>query len=426
MIANFIISKININFKSPLIPLFLLVLIDHIGFGIFYPILVPVFMDNNGILGPEASPFLKSFWYNLTLAIFPICLYFGATLLGSLSDRFGRKRILLISIFGAAFSYFLAGFAIDIACVPLLLFSRVLAGLTSGTMPIAQASVIDISTEKTSANNLGLLIFAASLGFIVGPLLAGFCSDPSIISWFSFSTPFYIAALIGFVNIILLCFLFKETFIPAKSKSLEWLKFLELAIAPFIVPNIRFLSLVFLMWQLGWSFYFQYVTIFLLKKYNFTAGDISAFMSFLGIGFAFGSTWFIRIIGRYFQDTTIALGCLLTGTACVFFITLEPSTALMGTSALVAGSTMASVYSLMVKFFSNSVSRDEQGWVMGVSEALVAIAWALTPLISTYLEQVNITLPLYVATILLVISSVMLKLWRAPSKQMQTIGQELG
>lgn len=410
-------NAFKIDFKSPLIPLFLLVLIDHIGFGIFYPILVPVFMDTHGILGPEASEFSRSFWYNITLAVFPITLYFGATFLGSLSDRFGRKKILLICLLGTTFSYLLAGIAIKYASLPLILISRIIAGLTSGTIPIAQASVVDTSTEETRAHNLGLLIFSGSLGFLVGPLLAGFCSDSSVISWFSYSTPFYMAALLGFLNIVLLFFLYKETFVPSTQKPLEWFKCVELAIAPFMVSRIRFLSMVFLVLQLGWGFYFQFVTVFLLKKYDFNSGDIGQFMSCLGIGFALGSLCLIRVLSRYFKDTTVALMCLLLATVGVFSITLELSTFFMMALALVAGACMAAVYSLIIKFFSNIVSKEEQGWIMGVSEALVSVAWGITPLLSTYLEQVNLSLPIQIASFFLFVSFLMLMRWKAPQQE---------
>lgn len=400
--------------KSPFVPLFLLVLVDHIGHGIFFPILVPVFMDSDGILGPNVSSFMQSFWYNLTLSIFPIMLYFGATLMGGLSDRFGRKKILVICLMGASLSYFLAGLAIITKNLPLLIISRAMAGLTSGTMPIAQAAVVDLSSEKNSAQNLGLLIFAASLGFLVGPLLSGICSDSSIVSWFSYSTPFFIASLLGLLNLVSLLLVFKETYIPSTAHSFSLKKLLEFAVAPFIVKKIRFLSIIFLLLQLGWSFYFQFIAIFLLKKYQYGSQDISLSLSMMGIGFALGSTWLLRILAKYVSDKVAAIGTLMLATLCIFCTTLGFEQFYNWIFLFLIGATMATLYSLMIKFYSMTVSREEQGWVMGVSEAMVAIAWGTTPLLSTYLENWSLLLPLQVSTGLLILTILLLQMWTFP------------
>lgn len=418
---KFIISQL----KNPFVPLFLLVLIDHIGHGIFFPILVPVFMEDNGILGPLVSPFMKSFYYNLTLSIFPIMLYFGATLMGGLSDRFGRKKILVICLLGAALSYLVAGIAIIYQNLPLLILSRAIAGITSGTMPIAQAAVIDLSSEKNSAQNLGLLIFAASLGFMVGPLLAGVCSDSSIISWFSYSTPFFISAGLAFINLGLLLLVFKETFIPKTTASFGFKKCIDFAIAPFVVKKIRFLSLIFLLLQLGWSFYFQFVPIFLLRKYQFSSQDISIYMSMMGIGFALGSTWLLRILAKYVSDKTAAIVTLVLATTCIFFTTIEVQGIFSWLFPFLIGATMATLYSLLVKFYSNTVSKDEQGFAMGVSEAMVAIAWGTTPLLSTYLEKQDLSLPLQVSTVILVATIFLMQLWKLPLNKTGSLQESL-
>lgn len=411
------LSSIQTKLRSPLVPLSLLILIDHIGFGIFFPILVPLFMDPQGILGPDAASQVKSFWYNVTLSVFPVALFFGSTLLGSLSDQFGRKKILILCLLGAILSYFLAGVAIDYMTIPLLIVSRAIAGLAAGSMPIAQAAIVDISDERERGSNLGLIILAASVGFLIGPLLGGFFANANIVSWFSYSTPFYIAALLAFVNLCFLLRFFKETFAPKKAKKFRWQKCVELSIAPFKVKNIRFLSFIFLLVQLGWSFYFQFISLFLLKRYQYSAQDISLFMTLMGIGFAVGSCWALRILSRYFKDITLALASLGIIVFSLLIIITELHLFANWVSSFWVGVGMAVLYSLMIKFFSCLVSEQEQGWIMGVSEAIVSVAWAITPLASTYLENIELSLPLQVATVLLGASMILLCFWKAPVLQ---------
>ena len=291
----------------------------------------------------------------------------------------GRKKVLLVCLFGAALGYALSGVAVDLKYVPLLIVSRALAGLTAGSMPIAQAAMIDISTPETKAGNIGLVILAASFGFLFGPLAGGFFANSNIISWFSYSTPLYFASILALGNMWLLKH-FKETFIPKNRVSINLKQSLDFLIAPFKTPNIRFLSFVYLLMQLGWSFYFQFIAVYLLKKHNFSSQDIALFMSLMGIGFALGSCWVLRFISKYLQDQIAALLTLSIATLCVFATVYDIHTNVAWVAAFLLGITMAAAYSILIKLFSSAVSEEKQGWIMGVSEAIVAVAWAITPL----------------------------------------------
>jgi len=402
----------SFSFKSPLVPLYLLILIDHMGFGIFYPILVPIFMDNNGILGLEATGSLRSFWYSVTLSVFPMAVFFGATLLGDLSDRIGRKKVLALCLGAAALAYALSGLAIDLRSLSLLLFSRIVAGIAAGSMPIAQAAVLDMSSEQEKIANLGLVILAASFGFLLGPLVGGLFANPKIVSWFNYSTPLYFSSILAVANLLTLKLL-KETFVPQRQAPFKFSQSLALMITPFCIKNLRFLAVIYLFMQLGWSFYFQFISIFLLKKHHFTAQDISLFMSLMGTGFAIGSCFVLRMVSHYFQEKTIALGSLTLLTLCVLATVIDIHPTIAWISTFFLGITMAIAYSIIIKLFSNLVSEERQGWIMGACEAISAIAWTITPLAASYLENVALSIPLSLATLLLLISAFMIKYWKA-------------
>lgn len=409
----------RLNLKSPLIPLCLLILIDHIGYGILFPILVPVFMGTENIfLGPETSEFMKSFWYNITLTIFPITLLFAATLLGGFSDQFGRKKVLVFCLIAATVSYFLAGIAIEYGCLSLLISSRALAGIAAGSMPIAQAAVIDISTDSEKAANLSLVILAGSVGFLMGPMIGGFFSNTNIVSWFSYATPFYVGSFLAFLNLCFLLVFFKETFIPKEKVPLRLSDCIRLYKAPFVMKNIRYLSLICLFIQLGWSLYFQFVSVFLLKRFEFTAQDISVFMTLMGIGFAIGSCFGLRILSKYMDDLKLALASLVVIDICLFMTAIEFHSMAIWAGSIFLGITMSMVYALTVKFFSETVSAEEQGFIMGVTEAICSAAWATTPLMATYLENMSILLPLSVATALFIASTFMLSYWKNPKQSL--------
>ncbi len=127
-----------------LLPLLLLIFIDEMGNGLFYPILAPAIFDPlTSIYQYPVSTAMREFQYELTLAVFPLMMFLSAPLLGDLSDHYGRKRVLLISLLGTVIGYFISATALMIHNFPLLLLGRAIDGITAGNFPIAQAAIIE-------------------------------------------------------------------------------------------------------------------------------------------------------------------------------------------------------------------------------------------------------------------------------------------
>ena len=150
--------------KSPLVPLFSVVFVDMLGFGLILPLL-PYIAANWG-----ARPAI----IGLIGAAYPLGQFFGAPLVGLFSDRFGRKPLLLFSIAGTFVSLLMLGFAHSIA---IIMISRFLDGLTGGNITVAQAYIADVTDEKNRAKGMGMIGAAFGLGFILGPASGGFLSQ---------------------------------------------------------------------------------------------------------------------------------------------------------------------------------------------------------------------------------------------------------
>ena len=203
-------------------PLLLVLFIDGMGLGLVIPVLNGLIFDPNSQFLPanDFSPLMHNVIYGAIISIFMLCWFFGAAVLGDLSDQIGRKKSLIICLLGAFLSYLLSAWAVNASSLTLLLLGRVIAGVTSGSQPIAQAAIIDLSTPETKARNLGFILLSLSLGFIFGPLFGGLLSDKNISPYFNFATPFYFATLISFINIVFLYLFFNETFV-SKTTTLK-------------------------------------------------------------------------------------------------------------------------------------------------------------------------------------------------------------
>jgi multidrug resistance protein len=172
--------------------LVLIAVINSMGFGIIIPLLYPYgkkFGVNEHTIG-------------LLTAAFSIAQFFATPVLGSLSDKWGRKPILVISLIGTAASFILFGLANSII---VLFAARILDGLTGGNISVAQAMISDISSPKERAKNFGILGSAFGFGFVIGPAVGG------LLSRFGLKVPFFFAAGIAVVGVLLTLFFLKET-----------------------------------------------------------------------------------------------------------------------------------------------------------------------------------------------------------------------
>src|SRR4051794_20027330 len=202
--------------KGALGIIFLIVLIDLMGFGIIIPLLpfyVPGYRDNP----------LK---VTLLFSAFSMCQFIGAPILGMLSDRFGRRPVLVISQAGSAIGYLLLGVATTLRMrgtisnelmLTLVYTSRVIDGFTGGNISTAQAYVSDVTTKENRAKGMGMLGAAVGIGFTLGPFLGG------ELGRFHVSWPAYLAAVLSFVAAVLSLLRLPESRTRTPAETTAWL-----------------------------------------------------------------------------------------------------------------------------------------------------------------------------------------------------------
>src|SRR5215210_8086513 len=184
-------------FTTPLIIIYVTVFIDLIGFGMVIPIL-PFYA--------ETAPFNATpFEIGILFSIYSWMQFFFSPILGKLSDKYGRRPILFISLLGSAIGYFVIGFANTLA---LVFIGRIIGGITGGNISTAQAYIADVTTRENRAKGMGFFGAAFGLGFILGPAIAG------ILSKYGVHVPFYFAAFLSLFNAIVLYFVLPESLKP--------------------------------------------------------------------------------------------------------------------------------------------------------------------------------------------------------------------
>jgi len=258
----------KLDFKRVL-PIIVIVLVDLIGLSIIIPIL-PYFAARF-----SATPFM----IGILQATYPLMQFIGAPILGRLSDRFGRRPILIVSQIGTLAGFILLGFANTLW---LLFLSRIIDGLSGANMSTAQAAIADSTTEKTRTQGLGLIGAAFGVGFVLGPMIAYLVLA---LSHGNYQAVALTAAVFSFGSIVLTTFWFRETH-HNDSPSIRSLR------SPFSLttmvdalrrPAVGFLLVIMFFYQVAFGGYEQLFALFTLTRLGMSATDTSGLFALAGI-----------------------------------------------------------------------------------------------------------------------------------------------
>ena len=285
----------KLDFKR-ILPIFVIVLIDLMGLTIIIPLL-PIYAASFG-----ASPAM----IGALGATYPVLQFAAAPVLGRLSDRYGRKPVLVISQIGTFIGFILLGLA---NALPLLFLSRAIDGISGGNIATAQAAITDSTSEKTRTQGLGLIGAAFGLGFIIGPIIAFVALA---ISDNNYAWPAYIAAGFSLISILLTAFWFKET-LPKEQRGggsdRPGFSFRSL-IAAVGHPAVGLLLVLIFAQQLAFGGFEQLLALFTLTNLGINASGNAIIFVFVGVIVVAVQGYFIGRWSRRFGDRRLVYGGL--------------------------------------------------------------------------------------------------------------------
>lgn len=351
--------------------IFVTLLIDVTGFGIIIPVIPTLLSQLLGETITEASP-----WAGWLIASFAAMQFLFSPLVGNLSDRFGRRPVLLASLFGFGVDYLLTAFAPTIGW---LFAGRIVAGIMGASFTTATAYIADVSTPDKRAQNFGMIGAAFGLGFIIGPAIGGFLADYGV------RAPFFAAAGLTFINWLYGFFVLPESLKPENRRKFEWKRanpigtlrfFLRYKVILGMVVSIVLLYLAAHAIQSTWAFY-------TMHKFNWSEAWVGYSLAFVGllIGLVQGLLirWIIPKLGQvraiYVGLAIYALGFFLFGFATkgwMMFAALIPY-CLGG----IAGPALQGV-------MSGQVPANEQGELQGALTSLMSLTSIAGPIMMAY------------------------------------------
>ncbi len=358
--------------NSGLFFIFLTVVIDTIGLGIIIPVLPSLIKELiHGDLS-EASRYggWLMFCYAFTQFIF-------ASVLGNLSDCYGRRPVLLFSLLGFSINYVLMGFAPSIGW---LFLGRLIAGVTGASHTVAAAYIADISTPEKKAQNFGLLGAAFGLGFIIGPVIGG------LLGQFGSRIPFFAAGALSLLNLIYGYFVVPESLPSANRRGFSWRKanpvgaFQHMKKYPQIYALVSCIFLVNLAAhavQSTWSYY-------TMEKFQWDEKMVGISLGFIGTLLTIVQAGLLRVaIPKLGLPRSILIGLLLHSISLPL-IALAPSTWMLFAFSVIyvcGGIGGPAIQSLI----SNLTPANEQGQIQGGIASLISLTAIFGPLLMSNL-----------------------------------------
>ncbi|WP_199138126.1 TCR/Tet family MFS transporter [Pedobacter sp. ASV12] len=358
--------------KSTLGFIFITILIDCIGFGIIIPVMPNLVRQLSG-----KSLAVASEYGGLLLVAYAVAQFVFSPIVGGLSDKFGRRPILLISLLGLGIDYILLSFAPTIAW---LFVGRIIAGITGASFTTAMAYIADISTPEKKAQNFGMVGVAFGIGFIIGPMIGGLCSH------FGLRVPFMVAAGLALLNWLYGYFILPESLAKEKRREFSWKRanpvgsLVSVSKYPTIIGLVFALLLLYIAShsvQSNWGYY-------VIEKFKWNEAMIGYSLTVVGIAVAIVQGGLIRIvIPKIGNKKAIILGMSLyiIGFSCFAF---APNGLMM--MIFILPYCLAGIGNpAMQTIISNQVPDNAQGEIQGILTSMQSAGAIIGPFSMAYI-----------------------------------------
>lgn len=358
--------------NKALISILLIVFIDLLGFSLILPLL-PYYAETF-----KASELVTG----ILIGSYALAQLFGAPFLGRLSDRFGRRPILLASVFGTFLGFILLGFANTLW---MLFAARIIDGITGGNLSIAQAYITDVTDTKNRAKGLGLIGAAFGIGFIIGPVTGGFLSQ-----W-GFNVPAFFAAGLSLINLLLIYFWLPESLSTENRSELSGQKKPAVSFAALLAalkrPFSGSLLVARFFFGLAFATFQTIFSLYALQRFNLSAIQTGYILTYVGVlsvitqGFLVG-----RISNKVREDVLILIcagvmalalaGWALAPSVLVLLIVMAPTSIAGGMLNTMLSSTL-----------TKAVAPQEIGGILGLSTSVESSTRIIAPIAGGALLQ---------------------------------------
>jgi len=357
--------------QARLIFLFITATLDMIGVGLIIPSLPDV------VRRFVVDEHLVSEYFGYFISAYAFMQFLASPLLGALSDLYGRRPVLLTSLFMAGIDYLFMAFA---PTLPLLFIGRMISGLTGASITVCMAYIADISTDENRSTNYGLIGAAFGLGFIIGPALGGFLGT------YGPEAPFLAAATLNLLNFLFGIFVLPESFAKENRRALQLKKLNPLLTLNkiFKSPLILSFALAHFLIQLAGLTHPSIWTLYTNHRFNWNTTQVGLSLTLVGILIAISQGWFTRIVIPWLGEHKTVMYCAL-GNIIAFSLYACAYQGWMIYPVIIFSALFFVGQPALQSLATRLVPANEQGEFQGSLVALTSLASIINPLIVTQL-----------------------------------------
>lgn len=387
----------------PLMPLYLVILIAFTGYSMMVTIFVPMLMYDHAFFGGEVSRAAKTTAIGLLLALYPLGQLIGSPVIGGFSDRFGRKRVLTISLFFTTAFYLLIALSLEIHSLWLLMAACLMCGLTESNVAIAQSAVADISLPEDRGRLFAYLYSAESIGYIAGPLFGGLLAVH-----FGYAFPFWLTTGLLVIAYVWVIAAYHDTFKPDTDKPIDYFKTFTNLTNVFTDAPIRRVYFVNFLLYLSAFGYWRVVQIYMVDKWHFDVGKVTFYYAYLAVLGTIANLFIYQPLSKKFSLKTFITLTAVAGGLFVASIVVPRSEVSYWFTAGPATIFLVMTMAACGAYISGLVSGERQGRVLGNNLALQVGAESLSALLGGFLAAYIIPLPLLTYGIIAILGGLLL------------------
>ncbi len=382
----------------------LIVFFGFVGISMPYLIFPALFLNKGYSILPAAwGDGSRALFLGITLAAYPLGQFLGSPILGSLSDDYGRKKLLSTSLLVASFANFLSGMAIASEYLTLLIASRFIAGLMEGNIAIARAIAADITTISKH-RTFGKINAVASIAFLLGPLLGGLMTEKDLFEGLTASSPFYLTAILFLFLSLLSTTMLDMSPTPHaiihKKSFVERINLFKRLKTLFLNKHLQFLLIVSTCFTLAVDIFYEFGPVYLTVKWGLSPRELILYNGLLCLALAVGNGWLPTLISPYFSNRKIIISSIGGFAFFLAVMLFTNSISWMMFLFCFSGFMIGLAVTLLTVNISNTVAGNIQGEVMGVQISLRVLGDAVICLCGGVLLMVSSKIILVLASLM--------------------------
>lgn len=358
----------------------IIVFLGFVGISMPYLIFPALFLNPAYSILPESwSGSSRAIFLGITLAAYPLGQFIGSPILGSLSDDYGRKRLLAGTLLISAFCNLLTGIAIGWQQLGLLIASRFMAGLMEGNIAIARAMAADLTTIPKH-DTFGKINAVASIAFLLGPLLGGLMTEKDLFEDLTTSTPFYFICILFFCLAGLSALVLETTAVNSQTEPRTFwqrINLIKRLAVLFLNKRLQFLMITSTCFTLAVDIFYEFAPVYLTVKWAFGPAQLVLYNGVVCLALAVGNGWLPGFISSRVSNRLAIIYSIAGFALFLIGMVLTDSTFLMMLLFALSGFVIGLAVTLITVKISNSVPDTIQGEVMGVQISLRVLGDAI-------------------------------------------------